>query len=278
MSQNNYRAIEVALGLVEWQYFEKFVHACIIATEGKNYTPLAPMHDGGTDGIYYSMGLEAIELKKFVQISQVGAHKTKIRKTVKDITDSREKPDVLIYCTNQFVSSKDIVQKELSDELDCKIEIRDKLYFIFQAENNSATKEAYSLYLAPSIKFLNETGASGVIPPNEVLPDTSLCVFLNQELARTLGQTELLESVSDSLILWALRETDSTKQIYMSRDEIKQNVTEAMPSVTTFFNGIIDERLQFLRRKSPIGRQVNYHKHTNSYCLSLESREIISNQ
>lgn len=208
--QTEYREIEVAIELANWQNFEKYVHASTLVTEGKDYTPLASIHDGGADGVYCATKLGEPEVKKYFQISKVSTHKAKIRKTVSDITNSREKPKFLIYCTNKFVSSKDIVQEELTKELDCKVEIRDKLYYIFQTESNSATREAYSLYLAPSIQFLKETGTSGVIPPNETLPDASLCVFLNQELGHTLGQKELLESVSDSLILWALRNTDSS--------------------------------------------------------------------
>ena len=266
------REIEVALELAEWQNFEKYVHAYMLAVEGNDYIPLAPMHDGGADGIYYSTKVNGPAVKKFFQISQVSSHKKKIRQAVKDITRSRESPDVLIYCTNRFVSSKDIVQEELSNELDCKIEIRDKSYFVYQTDSNSATKEAYLTYLAPSIQFLKETGGSKVFPKNEILPNASLCVFLNQELRRTLGKNKLLESVSDSLILWALRDTDSTKGIFMSRDEIKEKVNDVMPSVTTFFNGTLNPRLVYLRRKTSNGRRINFHKKTNSYCLPHETK------
>ena len=111
------------------------------------------------------------------------------------------------------------------------------------------------------------------------LPARSLCVFLGQEVERRSGNTQLLEAVTDSLILWTLEGTDPDKEIFRTRAEILERIVAALPAANQFVRGVLDHRLEALASKANTnGRQVRWHRGDDLFCLPYETREIVEEE
>lgn len=274
----DHRLVDIALERVGGVDFEKFVQSFFSAVMGFSYVPLGGIHDGGADGLIADSLFEDETQTRFLQASVTPDTKTKVRHTLKRLREYGRTPKSLIYCTSKTAGPIDVLESDLSDELDCRITIRDAQYFTHQINNSPQTIQAFSSYLSPSVSFLSDTGSAALIQSTDELPARTLCVFVGQELERRRGQTQLLEAVTDSLIIWALEGTDPDKRVFKTRDEIEERVINAMPSAKTFFRGVLDTRLEELRTKSGDGRRVNFHPKENGFCLPYETRELIKSE
>jgi len=104
-------------------------------------------------------------------------------------------------------------------------------------------------------------------------------VFLEQELARRRGDTTLVDSVTDSLILWALEGTDPDAKLYMSRSDILERIGREIPATRQVVDPRLDSRLRFLASKNhPDGRQVRWYKQDDLFVLPFETRQRIETE
>jgi len=271
----NHNVIEIALSRVGRANFENFVQGFFSHVLGVDYVPMGGMHDGGADGAFEDQVFSGQGTQKFLQASATTEPKPKIRKTVKRLREVGRNPKSLIYATNQEASLVDKLQEELSDELDCRIVIRDRNYFLHHINSSPQTLQAYNSYVAGAAAFLDHVGSASTLKTQQGLPTQTLCVFLGQELERRRGKTEILEAVADSLVLWALEGTDPEKEKFLSSDEIEHQVIEALPVAKTFLRGVLKSRLDELSSKGNGDRKINYHKKEDGYCLPFETREVI---
>ena len=210
-----------------------------------------------------------------MQASITAAPKPKIKYTVSRLRRFGRDPRSLIYATSQKLTLIDKIQEELSDELNCRIVVRDGRYFQHQINGTPGALQAYKAYVAGAASYLESIGTADTIQTLQDLPAKTLCVFLGQELDRRRGKSELLEAVTDSLILWSLEGTDPDKGKFLTVEKIEHKVIEALPSAKTFFKGILTHRIGELVTKGDGGRKVNYHKRKNGYCLPYETRNKI---
>jgi hypothetical protein len=269
------RVIEIALSRVGGADFENFCQGFFASTMGADYVPMGGLRDGGADGAFDDIVFEASGTQKFMQASISSTPKEKIRKTIRRLREFGRDPKSLIYATSQKLTLIDQLQDDLSDELDCRIVIRDGHYFQHQINGSPGALQAYKTYVSSAASYLNSIGSADTVQPLQDLPAKALCVFLGQELDRRRGKGELLESVADSLILWALEDTDPDQKIFLNAQEIEVRVLEALPSARTFFKAVLKNRLDDLASKGSGGRKVRYHKKENGYCLPYETREKI---
>lgn len=269
------RVIEIALSRVGGTDFENFAQGFFASTMGVDYVPMGGFHDGGADGALDDRVFEASGTQKFMQASITADPKSKIRGTLKRLREFGRDPKSLIYATSQKLTLIDQIQEDLSDELNCRIVIRDGHYFQHQINGTPGALQAYKAYVAGAASYLESVGAADTVKTFQGLPSKTLCVFLGQELERRRGKSELLEAVTDSLILWALEGTDPDKGKFLTLEEIEYKVIEALPSAKTFFKGVLKHRIDELIDKGDGGRKVNYHKKDNGYCLPYETRKKI---
>lgn len=268
--------VAVGLQVIDTGNFERFGQAFYAALVGKNFVPLGGMHDGGAEGYIEPELSEDAEAKHFLQVSKQGTFKTKIRGTVQRLREYGRKPVSLTYISSLVISDQDSIEENLSDELDCRIRIRDAKYIETQINSNDATIAAFNSYLKQSISHLNNPGASTIASSIDLYGDRTLAVFLRQEVERRAGKVNLLESVADSLIIWAMSETDPDKGILMDRTQILAKIEEALPSAKQFMRGVIDVRLDYLRsRQSGQDRQIRFYGKEKKYCLPFATREVI---
>ncbi|MGK5443245.1 hypothetical protein ACSNN7_15720 [Micromonospora sp. URMC 105] len=124
--------------------------------------------------------------------------------------------------------------------------------------------------------FLKSVGSSTIVGPTANVKSPAVYVFLRQELDRRSGDPSLVNSVIDSLVLWALEGTDPEREIFMTADEVQQKILAEVP-VASLVEGRVQGRLESLASKSRLqGRQVKWYKKEKKFCLPFETRQVLS--
>ena len=279
MTTIDHALVEIALSRVSAQDFEKFVHTFLAALTGSRFRPLGGVHDGGADA-FKDMGLhEGIQSNIFYQISIQENHKAKIRHTVMRLRESGRKPTSLEYVTAQTIKMLDRDERSLTQETGVFVRIRDAKWIIANINHSGATVAAFVHFLKPHLAFLGNVGAATFIEHPKHLDSRAVCVFLGQEVARRRSRSKLIESVSDSLILWSLEGTDPNKGIFATRAEIMQRIEEVLPATKQFIRGVLDDRLKLLSSKNnSTGREIRWYKKTNQFCLPYGTRQLVEQE
>lgn len=281
MDTINIQLIQLALDRSKGTEFEYFFHAFYPALAGIEFIPLGGYHDGGADAF---QDLSLFENKKqgvetFYQATIQKGHRQKIRHTVRRLREFGRKPKALKYVTSRNIAQIDKEQEILSQELDVGIEIRDQQWIMVNVNHSPQTIEAFRTYLGPSVAFLSQLGAATTVGNSQNIATRTLCVFLGQEVERRRGNSDLLEAVTDSLILWSLENTDPDRSILMTRKGILEKIEGVLPSAKQFIHGVFDNRISILTSKSnPTGREIRWYKKQDKFCLPYETREIVKQE
>jgi hypothetical protein len=272
----NGKHVQIALEEVDTANFEYFGQAFYGALIGQQFVPLGGMHDGGGEGYFEPELYEEPRATHFLQVSKQETAVRKIRLTVARLRKFGRTPMALTYLTSQTIQDLDVVEDNLSEELSCRIRIRDGKYIGTQINNSDATIAAFEAYLRPALAHLGPPGASPIGTQGGVHADRTLAVFLRQEVEHRQGKSDLLESVADSLIIWALSETDPDAGRFMDRDAILTQIEQALPTAKQFMRGVLDVRLAFLRtRMGGEDRKIRFYSNDAKYCLPYETRELV---
>lgn len=270
--------IEIALNRAEGSAFERFFHGFYSALLGRSFIPMGGIHDGGADA-FLNSGLfgDGDNATIFYQASVQKDHRSKIRNTVNRILESERKLEVLVYVTSQIVGNIDKEEDVLQDELGVVIKIRDQKWIINNI-NDHKSISAFNDYLGHYLDFLEKIGNASTISHGQFKDqnERAMCVFLGQEVERRRGETELLESVTDSLILWALDDTDPGENRFMSRENILKKIENVLPSAKHFIRQSIDNRINLLSQKgNSAGREVRWYKKDDKFCLPFNTRRLV---
>jgi hypothetical protein len=240
MSTINHHLVEIALERSDGASFEKFAQAFFAELSGVDFIPLGGLHDGGAEAFTEPGVFETKRAGHFWQASIQKTIRAKIRGTVKRLVEYGRKLTQLTYCTSIVVPNVDGEEDLLSEELGLRVKIRDQKYIVSHINHSPQTVQAFNSYLAPHLDFLKAIGGTTIVSYSPDLPARSLCVFLGQEVERRRGNTQLLEGVTDALILWALDGTDPEKGTFLSRGEILDRITNALPAAKQFIKGVLD--------------------------------------
>ena len=278
MQTVNHQLVAIALERIEGTVFEDFFHAFYCALTGTDFVPLGGLRDGGADA-FQGHGLfenRALRASVFYQASIQADYQAKIRHTVTRLREFNREPKSLQYFTSRTISAIDKVEEELTAELEITIRIRDRKWIVGNINHSPQTVAAFTTYLAPHVAFLADPGSATVIKESSNLPVRAACVFLGQEVDRRRGNTELLEAVTDTLILWALEGTDPEAGRLMTRDEIRNRIDEILPSATDFTRRVFNDRIKRLASKgNPTGREIRWYRKQDQFCLPYETRKIV---
>lgn len=268
---------EVALDRVEGFPFERFVNDLYPLIIGKSYVPIGGFKDGGADAfggdpLHQRVGRPTY----FYQASIRPDVKVKIRHTIKRLKEYDREVRSLTYLTSRKVQTLDQVEAELSDELDVSIRIHDAKYIISLLNQSKETQACYERHLAHLTDFLRHVGQTTLISSSQFVKDPTVLVYLRQETDKRKGDTQLIESLTDTLILWALEGTDPDKNVLMSQKDILLKVEGTIPTATREIASKLDHRLKMMSSKDfPGGRRVRYHRKDDAYVLPYETRRSI---
>ncbi|WP_152047602.1 hypothetical protein [Aureimonas psammosilenae] len=281
MSVIDPRLVPRALPEVDTRSFELFGQTFYGAMQDREFVPLGGMHDGGAEGfdappLHEPEMFEEAATGRFLQVSKEANPRSKVRKTVRRLRQFGREPKTLAYVTSQLVPDIDKEETLLSKELGCRIDIRDARYIEININSAPAIQQAFRSYLEPSIEYLYKPGVADIGARAEEYTDRTLAVFLRQEVENRRDKTGLLESVADSLILWALGDTDPDKKRFMTRTQILDRIIETLPAANQFMKGVLDDRLEIMVAKdAPGGRQIRWYRRQDQFCLPYETRQIV---
>ncbi|MDP3028571.1 MAG: hypothetical protein Q8O04_03585 [Deltaproteobacteria bacterium] len=271
-SKNNIHPdlVEIALEKAEGFAFERFAQDFLSVLEGRSFVPVGGVKDGGADGLY-----DCGDGRKYYQFTKQENHRDKIRKTKKRLTEFGRTVKTIYYLTSRIIPHIDKEEDLLTEELDVIVKIRDRKYIISHINDSLGTINSYINHLAVYTEFLSKIAKSDGEFSSACTKDPSAFVFLQHEVVNRLGNRKLIHSLTDTLILWALSETDPDKGILMSEGEVYSKIIEFFPWADKIIKGHLSQRFVELRSKSVSGREIKWHKKQQKYCLPFETREKI---
>jgi len=269
----NPNLINLALEHAEGFSFERFAQELFANIEGKDFVPFGGLKDQGIDGIY-----QTDKERTFYQITKQENHREKIRDTVSKIKKSGRELKRLIYITSREMKNQDKEEDNLTDELDVIIKIRDRKFIASHINQSIGTIASYYNHLAIYTEYLNNISKNNVHNyRSKNIIDPSVFVFLQHELDKKNGDKTFSHSVAETMILWALSETDPEHKIFMSEEEISNKIFDQFPWVKSVITTHIHNRLQILKGISDKNkRKIRWYKKEKKYCLPYETRQLIS--
>lgn len=266
--------------------FEKFAQTFYSALTGNKFKPAGGLHDGGADGINEDAGLYEEENKNtsFTQISIDKQPKAKIKKTILRLMSYERDVKKLTYITSIIVNDIDKIEDDIFDKFHVRLKIRDAKYISQNIQFSRQTELAFKDNLLNTYDFLRNFGSTSLMmQTSRELHDSNLpflFAFIQRELENKSDRSSIVNSLTDSLIIWALEGTDPDKKLFMNNEQILQKILDTLPTTKTFIKGSLKHRLDVLTRtQTHHGRKViQYHKKASGFCLPYETRETIHSQ
>jgi hypothetical protein len=279
LEEINTKLAKIALDNCEGYPFEEFANDFISAIEGIDFVPVGGTSDGGADGVH-EQGLYEFDKKDvFYQMSTEKSLRSKVKKTIDRLVEFGRTPKRLIYVTSQTIGTYDREEEFLTDKHDVFVRIRDGKWILANLNHSEATKRAYYTHLERYTDFLKDLSKGNKIKRSANVAHPSVYVFLQQQVENREKDKHLVKTVADSLILWALNDTDPDKGLFMTRGEIMGTIEKNIPWAKNIVGGILISRLKELVSKGGVGgKVVNYHKKGDQYCLPYETRRIIASE
>lgn len=262
--------------------FENFANQFFSALLGATYVPLGGVKDGGADGfteetIYEISG----KTGRYFQASSELKFQDKIKKTLERLKEFGREPHTIWYVTNRIIQHSDLEEEGLSDLHGVTIKIRDARFICNHINDTEGTRASYYHWLAQVNVSLQNVGASAMISANPHVSNPAPYVFLAQEVGNRFGNKGLIQTVCDSLILWALNDTDPDRERFRSREEIRVKIVTELPWAKHYINQQIDQRLVELSRERDEkgkSRKIQFHSRRKAYCLPYETRSKVAEE
>lgn len=279
LKEINTKLAKIALQKCEGFPFEEFANDFLAAIEGTNFIPVGGTSDGGADGVH-ERGLYCSEKENvFYQMSTEQDHRRKVKKTIDRLFEFGRTPKRLIYVTSQTIGTYDREEEFLTDKHNVFVRIRDGKWILSNLNHSEATKKSYYTHLERYTDFLKDLDSGSNVKLSTNIPHPSVYVFLQQQVENREKDSHLVKTVADSLILWALNDTDPDAGKFMTQAEIIESIKTNIPWAKNIVGGMLSDRLKELVSKGGIGgKKINYHKKGSKYCLPFETREIIANE
>ena len=262
----------IALDRVEGFAFERYIIEFLSSIDGSNFIPMGELHDGGADGLYECENNHRI----YYQFTRQENHRAKIRQTHKRLEEFGRTVKTIYYYTSRKIDHIDQEEDKLSDELGVIVRIRDRKFILGHLNDSVGTISAYINHLSPYTKFLESVASEKSICTTSYSKDPSTFVFLQHETTNRLSNRKLIHSVTDTMILWALSETDPDKKLFMTESEIEKKIFDCFPWTVKILKGHINQRLKALRSKQIGNREINWYNKQKYYCLPYSTRESIN--
>ena len=208
------------LSSIEGSRFEVLVQRLLGIRDGDQFVALGGIHDGGADGFERSLLEDRARPTSFVQISVQEDAGGKIRQTVKRLRDFGRDVKNITYWTNRKLLV-DVLEEKLSDDLDVTIRIRDSDAILRLVNCSPETISAFSAYFQREIHELTSAQKQSGELEFDVVTDPSVYVYLQFEKTQKLSKGGLIGPIVDSLIYWALRDTDPETPRLIERAALK---------------------------------------------------------
>jgi hypothetical protein len=255
------------VGTLDGFGFERLVQKLLGVRDGDQFVALGGVHDGGADGFFRSVLEDRKKTTSFVQMSIQEDIASKVRQTVKRLQEFGREVNSLTYWTSRKVNV-DVLDDKLSNDLDITVRVRDWDALTRLINSNAATEKTFTDSFQREIFELTASRQGGDEASFDVVSDPSVYVFLQFERAERFGKGGLVAPIVDSLIYWALRETDPDTANVLAREQIKLKINNLLPAAASTLLPSLDARLLHLSTKTGGGEQrVRHYRLRDSFCL-----------
>ncbi|WP_428739837.1 hypothetical protein [Sulfurimonas sp.] len=252
--------------------FENFAQKISRCKHGDDYFATSPFKDGGVDGFKdrFSEELVVSKHRKPGIIYQYGTtedFEKKIRSTYHSLKHNGINVTKINYFTARSISQLTKHIDSLEDELDIAVSITDQAQFCVMAAN-SECKKIFQEFVATMIGSLEDEADKNI---RLDYPSLYLSAWYKYENRTEANKT--ITNIADSLIIWALRNTDPDKNIFMHEHQIYETIEQEFPTAKHSIKSIFRDRLAHLNKlRTEFSRQ-SIQKHKQGYCLPKETRE-----
>lgn len=255
------------LGTLDGFSFERLVQKLLAARFGDQFVALGGVHDGGADGFFRSILEDRARPTSFVQMSIEENVSGKIRKTVTRLKEyGREVRTLTYWSVRKLVV--DTLEEDLSTELGITVRVRDWDSVTRLINASDATIAVFDQHFRKELFELTTERAPKAEATADLVTDPSVYVFLQFERSERFSKGGLIAPIVDSLLYWALRDTDPDIPSLLARPDVKARLTALLPAAASVVNPNVDGRLKILTTKDGGGNQrIRHYKQSDSFCL-----------
>ncbi|MCF7916954.1 MAG: hypothetical protein K9L61_04175 [Candidatus Omnitrophica bacterium] len=247
--------------------FEKFASSFLSSVIGYNFIPHGGIKDKGIDGLEHIYHREGYKR----QIYQMSIDKSSLPKamdTLVKLAENGIEYDQLIFVTNQFFKDKHQFVDQAFERYKKPVRIYDIQWFSSNINVSEATVRAYRVFIDSHLYEFNKPGKSYIV--GDFVSDPRLFVFLRQQRDSARNDLRLDQILSETLIIFALEDTDPSKGIVKTADEINETIKRYIKFDPKLLKKTIRKRLSVLSSGSQ--KKIQYHKKLKGYCLPYETR------
>lgn len=249
--------------------FENFAKQFLSNILGYDFIPVGGVKDRGIDGLESILKRKDQE-RSIYQISIQKTYEDKIRESIRKLVRNNIALDRFYYVTNQDVKNKDLIQDEMYEEFQLPTTIYDINWFAVNVNSKISTVNTYKTFIDTYLHEFEKPGKSYVV--SDLVGDPRLFVFLRQQWDSQKDVNNIDEILCDTLILYALENTDPDKSELLTSTEIKSRIAKTIKFDPKVLHDLIDKRLQELSKKP---RKIHFHP-DGGYCLPYETRIAIA--
>jgi hypothetical protein len=246
--------------------FEDFARSYLAQVRGDEFIPAGGIKDRGIDGlehVFYKSRLERTIYQSSIAKNAEG----KLRASLQKLVDNGIQFDQFYFVTNRVFKNQDKLTDDLFEQYKKPIHIRDLKWLSSHANDSQGTINAFHTFVSSYLHEFVEVGRSYVV--GDLVDDPRLFVFLRQQWDYNHENEQLDKFIADTLILFALQGTDPDRNLFKSREDIKQIIAQRISFDPRTLHAVIDRRLEILSTKP---RRIKHHRKIDAYCLPYETR------
>ncbi len=260
-------AFEYAIAKIEdGNIFESFSKDFLSASLGYDFIPVGGTKDKGVDAFQHIFHEKRHE-KIIFQLSTELDHVNKILNTINKLNVNKIKFSKLIYVTNRKINNAEKFIDEILEKMNTHLTIYDIRWFSSNSNLSEKTIKVYHIFVDTYLHEYSKPGKYHMVAGLD--DDSRLFVFMNQQFEVSRTDLKLDDLLADTLILYGLEGTDPDKNIFKTREEIKESINKFIKFDPQVIDNKINERLKALVKKP---RKIQYHPKKDAYCLPYETR------
>lgn len=247
--------------------FEEFAAAFVGSILGHTFVPAGGLKDRGIDGLEHTFHPDKVE-RRIYQASIEKDPEGKLRGSLQKLKDNTIEFSTFTYVTNQDVKDKDRLIDQLFDEFAIPVQIFDIRWMTARANHCVATQNAFRVFADSHLHEFKKPGSAYVV--SDLVSDPRLFVFLRQQWEKEADTHDLTVTLTDTLILFALEDTDPDADKFKTEVEVKEVIASFVKFDPGKLTGLIQKRLKQLSSKP--SRRIKFHSKAEGYCLPYETR------
>jgi len=273
------KLLDYLLSNLSGERFELLAKVIFTAEIGEEFVPLGGMHDGGADGFLELRVAEGRKPGTFFQFSVTDnvRAKAKIKQTIEALKKIGRVPKHLVYSTNELLPKQDILREEVFEDYQVLLTVKDAERLKQIVNSETRVNKVFLEFFAADITTVKHSAENLRGSVNQFVKDPTVFAFLDYELKERFAKDHLQDRILDSLIYWALRETDPDTEKLMGCGEITEAIIAVFPTAASVLTPQLDTRLAYLSKKHQgEDERIRHHKTKNLFCLPFQMRKQLA--